>query len=60
MYIDCKLEWHKHVKFIQNTAGLYAINEVKHLLSNRQLLTLCSVGRTHHYDNLRGVIYDVA
>ena len=42
MHIDSKLEWHEHIKFIQNklSSGLYAINKVKHLLSNSHLLTL--------------------
>ena len=41
MHIDSKLEWHEHIKFIQHklSSGLYAMNKVKHLLSNSPLST---------------------
>ena len=42
IYIDSKLDWHDHIKFIKNklSSGNYAINRIKHLLSHKHLITL--------------------
>jgi len=42
MYIDHKLEWAEHTKFIRNkiNSSIYAINKIKHLLNRKHLRTL--------------------
>ena len=42
MYIDLKLEWHDHIKYVKNkiTSSLYAMRKVKHILATDHLLTL--------------------
>jgi hypothetical protein len=42
IYIDSKLEWHEHIKYIRNklNSSLYAMNKTKNLLKTSHLLTL--------------------
>lgn len=42
MYIDSKLNWHEHIKFIKNklNSSIFALKRVKHILSSDHLLTL--------------------
>jgi hypothetical protein len=42
IYIDSKLEWHEHIKYINNklNSSLYAMRKVSHLLRTSHLLTL--------------------
>jgi len=42
IYIDSKLEWHDHIKYIKNklNSSLYAMRKTKHLLKKNHLLTL--------------------
>ena len=42
MYIDSKLEWHDHIKYVRNkiSSSLYAMRKVKHILTTNHLLTL--------------------
>jgi len=42
MYIDSKLDWHEHIKFIRNklNSSIFAMKRVKYILSSNHLLTL--------------------
>ena len=42
MYIDSKLEWHDHIKYVRNkiSSSLYAMRKVKYILTTNHLLTL--------------------
>ena len=42
MYIDSKLDWHRHISYINNklTSSIYAIRKIKNLLNLHNLLTL--------------------
>lgn len=42
MYIDSKLEWHDHIKYVKNkiSSSLYAMRKVRHVLRTNHLLIL--------------------
>jgi len=42
IFIDSKLEWHEHIKYIKNklNSSLYAMRKINHLLRTSHLLTL--------------------
>ena len=42
VYIDAKLEWHDHIKYIKNklNSSIYAMRKVKNILNTNHLITL--------------------